>query len=593
MGGECGEWEWHRLRAEDQAHRTKKQAVLRYSVLFIAAAAAICGFLLLTSSSGTSADGSVHGAQLLSSRVPCQGSSCKQMSLSRAKLHKLPRSARTVVKGKSMLSSVREDEKVKVRLYMESQCPACKKYSTTYIKQLLETPGVKDIVDFKFVPWGNGKILNNQQVLNTTQLLSSTLNHLELAVQSQNSIVDSLVHDFNNMWRSLSFEITHLKQNPIVKKYTSLAHFSTREKAVKQSLFSEEEWLANQTQFNMEDWISDHTLPGIDEWLANQTSFDFEAWLSSQPTYDIESWLSGGSGAAGNASNSTDSRSDIQKWLDDQPDFDFEAWLAAQPVFDFDGWLSNVSKAQQDTSSNSSGSGLLSEGSIVSLQAKLDKLTSKLMLLKKACLGSRIRALRTSALHKRQALAEESSHSINLNLVFLCQHGSQECAGNAWENCIQSMYPDQQTFFPVIDCVEKRGCAEGQKAPEDCEGEPQAVAGGCVHEFGHGVMDINALQACVYGSQGRGLQIPESTILLLQAAKETSEATGRQWVPWLTIDGVSPATSQDDFGQIFLVGMHVCNAYAKKTGKTPPSQCSSFITQVPADPWAAFNGTSL
>eukprot|EP00960_Hanusia_phi_P061874 764962-Hanusia_phi.AAC.4 len=247
--------------------------------------------------------------------------------------------------GKSMLSDVPEEEKVKVRLFMESQCPACKKYSTTYIKQLLETPGVKDIVDFKFVPWGNGKILNNQQVLNTTHLLSSTLSQLEVSIQAQNSVVDSIVDDFNNVWRSLNFEISHLKQNPIIKKYTQLARGAAHGKAVKQSLFSDEEWIANQsqfdmngwmankTQFDMEDWIENHTQPSIEQWLANQTSFDFEAWLESKPTYNIDDWLSGGSGTAGNESNVTDSRSDLEMWLDDQPDFDFEVSSELDPLW--------------------------------------------------------------------------------------------------------------------------------------------------------------------------------------------------------------------------------------------------------------------
>jgi hypothetical protein len=45
---------------------------------------------------------------------------------------------------------------------MESQCPMCKKLSTTYIKQMLATQEMRDIVDFRFVPWGNGAIMDGE-----------------------------------------------------------------------------------------------------------------------------------------------------------------------------------------------------------------------------------------------------------------------------------------------------------------------------------------------------------------------------------------------------------------------------------------------
>ena len=54
------------------------------------------------------------------------------------------------------LSHTNTNIREQVRLYMESQCPMCKKFSTTYIKQMLATKEMRDIVDFRFVPWGNG-----------------------------------------------------------------------------------------------------------------------------------------------------------------------------------------------------------------------------------------------------------------------------------------------------------------------------------------------------------------------------------------------------------------------------------------------------
>ena len=48
---------------------------------------------------------------------------------------------------------------------------------------------------------------------------------------------------------------------------------------------------------------------------------------------------------------------------------------------------------------------------------------------------------------------------------FQCQHGPGECAGNALEACLVDVAPNHQQFFPVVDCVESRTCAEGMKPP--------------------------------------------------------------------------------------------------------------------------------
>ena len=49
-------------------------------------------------------------------------------------------------------------DKVLVKMYMESKCPACRKFSTTYVKEMLEAKGVGDVVDFEYVAWGWGQI---------------------------------------------------------------------------------------------------------------------------------------------------------------------------------------------------------------------------------------------------------------------------------------------------------------------------------------------------------------------------------------------------------------------------------------------------
>jgi hypothetical protein len=79
---------------------------------------------------------------------------------------------------------------------------------------------------------------------------------------------------------------------------------------------------------------------------------------------------------------------------------------------------------------------------------------------------------------------------------FFCQHGGAECAGNVYESCAQvqllctsshivnlnceravfgtaqHLYPDMSQSFPVIDCIESRACAEGEKAGVNCDGNP-------------------------------------------------------------------------------------------------------------------------
>jgi hypothetical protein len=59
--------------------------------------------------------------------------------------------------------------------------------------------------------------------------------------------------------------------------------------------------------------------------------------------------------------------------------------------------------------------------------------------------------------------------------TYTSQHGPSECAGNAWEACVQHLYPKVTQFFPVLECIEDRACAEGQKAPADCQGLPAGI----------------------------------------------------------------------------------------------------------------------
>jgi hypothetical protein len=50
-------------------------------------------------------------------------------------------------------------EKVQLSMFMESRCPGCRHWSTTVLKEVLESPGMADIVDFHAVAWGWGTVL--------------------------------------------------------------------------------------------------------------------------------------------------------------------------------------------------------------------------------------------------------------------------------------------------------------------------------------------------------------------------------------------------------------------------------------------------
>lgn len=110
-------------------------------------------------------------------------------------------------------------------------------------------------------------------------------------------------------------------------------------------------------------------------------------------------------------------------------------------------------------------------------------------------------------------------------LHFACQHGEGECQGNAIEACLQDIAPSHQQFFPVMDCLESRTCAEGMKPPT-CVGQPTEVLEGCMQEHGAGI-DLKALNNCYNG--------PRVQELMIMNDLETMKAKP-QWVPWFQLD---------------------------------------------------------
>ena len=86
-----------------------------------------------------------------------------------------------------------------------------------------------------------------------------------------------------------------------------------------------------------------------------------------------------------------------------------------------------------------------------------------------------------------------------------CQHGFEECEGNAWEACLQDVAPAHEDFFPVFHCVESRSCAEGVSPPA-CVASPANVMQGCLDEFGKHINSVELLR-CFHGPRVRELLV--------------------------------------------------------------------------------------
>lgn len=165
---------------------------------------------------------------------------------------------------------------------------------------------------------------------------------------------------------------------------------------------------------------------------------------------------------------------------------------------------------------------------------------------------------------------------------FMCQHGFAECQGNALEACLQDVEPDTAKFFPVLDCIESRTCAEGMKPPA-CVGTPPEVAGACFKSYGP---EVNAAKVLECYNSRRAQQ------LLVINDMETLDAQP-QWVPWFTLDGKALVTKEQidqnstlAFKSQSLMGSKICQLYVEKTGRTPPAACATFpktLAELPSE----------
>lgn len=148
---------------------------------------------------------------------------------------------------------------------------------------------------------------------------------------------------------------------------------------------------------------------------------------------------------------------------------------------------------------------------------------------------------------------------------FKCQHGGPECRGNAYESCVQHLYPSLEQFFPVIDCIEARSCAVGEENGKTCDGPPETVATVCINKR-NAHMDLQRVSDCAYGPLG-------SQLLIANALETVSLRPRKEYVPWVTVNGehLGEADPMDSF----LLGRRLCEAWSEQ-GVTAPAACSTF-----------------
>ena len=219
--------------------------------------------------------------------------------------------------------------KVKVRLYMESQCPACKKFSTTYLKQMLASKAMREIVDFKFVPWGNALIQDgNKVMLNTTALLERTLHQfVELSAQIQEKnqlsplqkMLTSLETGISSAWSSLNKEMSALNQLDSIAHAAEAKEFAhaaeTQDPHAQENLPKEDQ--GKEAELSMQDRFKETELLQLnfpmtsllENATSNVTKFssDFEKWWAAQPKFDVNAWLE-----SVDTKNRSESRSKMQ-----------------------------------------------------------------------------------------------------------------------------------------------------------------------------------------------------------------------------------------------------------------------------------------
>ena len=275
--------------------------------------------------------------------------------------------------------------KVKVRLYMESQCPACRKFSTTYLKQLMATPEMRNIIDFKFVPWGNGAIQavmapNSPPILlNTTALISRALQQYnrydaDLKAAASGGPVERLFHELQrtvaSTWQSINRGMRafdEMDQNKLslqadqqkhARKLLSLSRqlenfiqdASNKDRAAETMQAQQIRALAKDVGKTASDVRSEHKThmrrSNVEESRRSSlaaSSAPYTMIMTKAEAVSQQRVKSGLRASAGKTEQLDSVSPTTNQMLVNATAF--EAWWAAQPTFDFEAWLSNQSAA--------------------------------------------------------------------------------------------------------------------------------------------------------------------------------------------------------------------------------------------------------
>ena len=105
--------------------------------------------------------------------------------------------------------------------------------------------------------------------------------------------------------------------------------------------------------------------------------------------------------------------------------------------------------------------------------------------------------------------------------IFTCQHGADECYGNAILNCVLNQ-KDKKTAHNAIVCLEKKRTAGSQW---------DAAVAACTQEQG---TDLSQTIACANG--------PDGEKYVHQAAQNTDK--DHKYVPWINVNGVHDAAAE-------------------------------------------------
>lgn len=140
-----------------------------------------------------------------------------------------------------------------------------------------------------------------------------------------------------------------------------------------------------------------------------------------------------------------------------------------------------------------------------------------------------------------------------------CQHGDEECEGNAIVNCASELAGGAEKAFPFLYCFEV-----------DSYGDPEYLSE-CAKSAGLSAKD---LKECATGTQGKALSE--------EAAKRTCALDPpHEYVPWPLVDGehvcgssaLASDNGDDDALHCNLISI-VCDHYK---GTKRPAACSSQV----------------